>query len=133
PAMVQATSTRAKRQSSIGGEAVEQSVSARAYQSGHTAASARVRGIPRRWRNALGLQVGMPDPRTALAAAGPIGAGAILAAGGKRRSVELRAGQCVVPRRPPACLGHDVLLGDALRLLAMKFRNVLGDHRALGV
>src|SRR5499427_5592935 len=126
-----------------GREAVEEAVASGALQIVlATAAVGPARGmrrVPRLRRVVVAqpLPVVMADHRRALAALGPVAAGAILA-GRERGTVRLRARQDVVrvrrvaaPVDGVALLGERGLLVDVVR--AVKLGEVLGDDDAFGV
>src|SRR5262249_26534168 len=127
----------------LGREAVEEAVASRALEIVLAAAAvgpARgMRRVPRLGGVVVAqpLPVVMADHRRALAALGPVGAGAILA-GRERGTVRLRARQDVVrvrrvaaPVDGVALLGERGLLVDVVR--AVELGEVLGDDDALGV
>src|SRR5438309_313373 len=125
------------------GEAVEQAVAAGALEIVLAAASVRARRGMRRVAGlrrvvvAQALPVVLADHRGALAALGPVAAGAILT-GRERGVVGLRAGQDVVHVGSVApavdgltLLGQRRLLVDVVR--AVQLGHVLGHDDALGV
>src|SRR4030095_2043006 len=128
---------------SIDGEAVEQTITARAPQGLLAAATARAARLVRRIPGfggivvAQALAVVMADPRRTLAAARPVATGHIIATS-KRPTICLRAGQDIVHIRGVApaidglaLLGQGRLLVEIVR--AVEFVHIFGNDHTFGI